>query len=63
MDFHLPPGFTRELYIQIIRKQYSCLRFIMYPRIQKKLAETGKDELDEKQQLEIRDEITEEVSE
>lgn len=63
MDFHLPPNFTRELYIQIIRKQYSCLRYIMYPRIQKKLTDSGKDELDEMQKLEIRDQITEEESE
>jgi hypothetical protein len=45
IHFDLPEGFTREKYVQVIRKVLACVRFKIYKKVQKLLKKEGKDKL------------------
>lgn len=45
LGFELTEGFTKESYMQVLRKFFAALRHAAYPLFQKELKDTGKDVL------------------
>ena len=45
IHFDLPEGFTREKYVQVIRKVLACVRFKIYKKVQKLLKKEAKEKL------------------